>query len=42
MEKALLLGDFETALAEVLPVVLYGLGTTLVAVLLFLRQMNRQ
>ena len=42
MEKALLLGDFETALSEVIPVTLYGAGAVLAAVFLFLRQMKRQ
>ena len=42
MEQALLAGDFETALSEAFPVALYGIGTTLVAVILFLRQMKRQ
>ena len=42
MERALLAGDFSMALSEAMPVLLYGLGTTLVAVLLFLRQMRKQ
>ena len=42
MEQALLTGDFGTALSEVFPVALYGVGATLIAVLLFLRQMRRQ
>ena len=42
MERALLAGDFGTALSEFLPVMCYGVITTVIAVLLFLRQMNRQ
>ena len=42
MERALLAGDFETALVELLPVAIYGLGATVIAVCLFLRQMKRQ
>lgn len=42
MEKALLLGDFETALSELLPVAIYGAGTVMIAVILFLRQMKSQ
>ena len=42
LEKALIAGEFEVAMAEVLPVLLYGFITTFVAVILFLRQMKRQ
>lgn len=42
MERALLAGDFELALREMLPVALYGLGAVTLAVFLFLRQMRRQ
>lgn len=42
MEKALLAGDFQRALAESVPVLVYGAGVTVVAVFLFLRQMKRQ
>ena len=42
MERALLAGDFRDALLEFLPVMCYGVITTVIAVLLFLRQMNRQ
>lgn len=42
MEKALLLGEFETVLSELLPVAIYGAGTVMIAVSLFLRQMKRQ
>ena len=41
MEQALLAGDFEIALVEALPVILYGIGTTLAAVFFFLRQMRK-
>ena len=42
MERALFLGDFQTAAGHALPVVLYGLLTAGAAVLLFLRQMHNQ
>lgn len=42
MEQALLAGDFETALSEIVLVAIYGVGTTIIAVFLFLRQMKRQ
>jgi ABC-2 type transport system permease protein len=42
MEKALFNGDFEAAAAHILPIVLYGLSATLVAVFCFLRQMKKQ
>ena len=42
MERALLAGDFQGALSHVMPVLLYGVGATVLAVILFLRQMNRQ
>ncbi len=42
MEKALFNGDFEVAAAHILPIVLYSLFITVVAVLCFLRQMKRQ
>ena len=42
MERALLAGDFEMALMELIPVALYGLGAVTLAVFLFLRQMRRQ
>ena len=42
LEKALFHGDFETAGAHILPVVLYATGATVVAVFCFLRQMKRQ
>ena len=42
MERALLAGDFRSALPHLLPVLLYGAGATVLAVYFFLRQMNRQ
>lgn len=42
MERALLAGDFQRAVSHLPPVLLYGVGTTVLAVILFLRQMNRQ
>ena len=42
LEKALFRGDFQNAAAHILPVTLYALGITAVAVWCFLRQMNRQ
>ena len=41
MERALLAGDFELALREMLPVTIYGLGATVIAVFLFLGQTKR-
>lgn len=42
LEKALFAGNFEAAAAHVLPVILYSALITAVAVLCFLRQVNRQ
>ena len=42
LEKALFRGDFATAATHLLPVLLYSVLITLVAVLCFLRQMKRQ
>lgn len=42
MEKALFNGDFETAASHVLPVLLYAIVTTVIAVFCFLRQMKKQ
>ena len=42
MEKALCVGDFELAASHILPVLLYSVAATVVAVLCFLRQMKRQ
>jgi len=42
MEKALFAADFEAAAAHVLPIVLYSVITTAIAVFCFLRQMKRQ
>lgn len=42
MEKALLAGNFELAAAHILPILLYSILVTVVAVLCFLRQMKKQ
>ena len=42
MEKALCGGDFQVAASHVLPVLLYGVLVTVVAVFCFLRQMKKQ
>ena len=42
MEKALFAGDFEAAEEHILPVLLYSVLTTVVAVACFLRQMKKQ
>ena len=42
LEKALFAGDFRLAAAHLVPILLYGAGITVVAVLCFLRQMKRQ
>lgn len=42
MERALFSGDFEAAVTHVLPVILYSVIITIVAVFCFLKQMNRQ
>lgn len=42
MERELLAGDFQRAVSHLPPVLLYGVGTIVLAVILFLRQMNRQ
>ena len=42
LEKALFAGDFPLAASHLLPVLLYGTGAAVVAVLLFLRQMKNQ
>ena len=36
------MGDFQGAVSHLLPVLLYGAGTTVLAVYFFLRQMNKQ
>ena len=41
MERAFLAGDLELALGEMLPVTIYGLGATVIAVFLFLGQTKR-
>ncbi len=42
MERALLIGDFNRAAAHIVPIVLYCVIITVVAVVCFLRQMKRQ
>ena len=42
MERALLLGDFQAAVSHSMIVLLYGVGATVLAVIFFLRQRNRQ
>ena len=42
MEKALFRGNFQKAAAHILPILLYAVGMTVVAVLCFFRQMKRQ
>lgn len=42
MEKALFVGDFETAAAHILPILLYGGLVIVIAVVCFLRQMRKQ
>ena len=42
MEKALFAGNFDAASPHFLPIVLYSVGITVVAVLCFLRQMKKQ
>ena len=42
MEKALLSGDFQLAAAHILPILLYSVSATVIAVLCFLRQMKKQ
>lgn len=42
MEKALFQGNFEAAASHILPIVLYSIGATIVAVICFLGQMNKQ
>ena len=42
MEKALFGGDFELAIAHVLPIALYSIATMTLSVLCFLRQMKKQ
>ena len=41
LEKALFCGNFDAAAAHILPILLYSIGTTAVAVICFLRQMRR-
>ena len=42
LEKALFIGDFESAAQHILPIALYSAATTAVAVFCFLRQKKRQ
>ncbi|MGN1420401.1 MAG: ABC transporter permease [Eubacterium sp.] len=42
MEKALFIGDFKLAATHILPVFLYGVLITIIAVFCFLRQMKKQ
>ena len=42
MEKALFNGNFEDAVSHILPVLLYSVFTTVVAVFSFLRQIKKQ
>ena len=42
MEKALFSGDFELAATHILPIVLYGVAITVIAVFCFLKQMKKQ
>ena len=42
MEKALFVGNFEVAAVHILPVALYSVLITVIAVFCFLRQMNKQ
>jgi len=42
MEKALFRGNFEAAVTHMLPVLLYSVFITAVAVICFFRQMKRQ
>ena len=42
LEKALFAGDFQLAATHILPIVLYSVAATVVAVLCFLRQMKKQ
>lgn len=42
LERAVLIGDFGSALPHLVPVVLYSVATTILAVLCFLRQMKKQ
>ena len=42
LEKALFIGNFDAAATHLLPILVYSIGTTIAAVLLFLRQMKNQ
>ena len=42
LEKALFIGNFDAAATHLLPILVYSIGATIAAVLLFLRQMKNQ
>jgi ABC-2 type transport system permease protein len=42
MEKALFNGNFEAAASHILPIILYGVFATAIAVFCFLKQMKKQ
>ena len=42
VEKALFNGNFELAAKHILPIILYGIIITVIAVLFFLKQMKKQ
>ena len=42
MEKALFRGDFSAAASHIVPIILYSIGMTVIAVICFLRQMKKQ
>ena len=41
-EKALFVGNFELAISHFLPIIIYSISTTVIAVFFFLRQMKKQ
>ena len=42
LEKALFIGNYESAAMHILPVLLYSLSMTILATVCFLKQMNKQ
>ena len=42
LQKALFMGNFEVASSHIIPILFYGIITTIIAVLCFLRQMKKQ
>ena len=42
MEKALVKGEFEVAATHIVPILFYGIITTVIAALCFLKQMKKQ